>query len=260
MADSTAGHSAATTPAASPSASSTAAPSVAVGPGWVHYQRPYVDSEAHSLIIEISGDESTFLHVGPGTATSPARMARAAFHTQTLARITKLFSVIATKMNLPVTQPLGVLLLERGGGISSLPMSPQNTGVSEDRVKVRIGPDADVIVDGQRWLVGEPTEDDEPAEEDSEFPMDIDSSRVSQASTRGKRTRRSLERHDEEEEWIVTKSQWRLRVQAVPAGSAGTGSGHGQTGKSSMEVILGAVKIDAYRTERARNRMRGFLS
>ncbi len=225
----------------SPASSSTA--STPSGPGWIHYQRPYADSEAYSLIIEVDGEESCFLSIAPGSATSPARIGRATFFKQALSRITSLFSVIANKMNLPVTQPLGLMLMERGGGVASLPVSPGNTGVSEEKVKVRIGADADVILDGEKWLVGEDDEEDEESE------MDIDPSETSRS--RGTKRRRAGDRDDEGEEWVVKKAQWRLRVQPVGGGP--------QAGRSGMEVILGAVKIEAYSNERARNVRRGFL-
>ena len=210
------------------------------GPGWVYYQRPYVDSEPSSLIVEIGGEESTFLSVAPGSPSSPARVGRATFHKQTLARITSLFSVIANKMNLPVTQPLGLMMMERGAGVASLPVSPGNTGVSEERVKVRMGVDADVAVDGRKWVVGE-----DEYEDDTESGMDIDYSEPS------RKRRRGDGEEDEGEEWVVKKAQWRLRVQPL--------SGGAQAGKTGMEVILGAVKIEAYSNERSRNAERQFL-
>lgn len=223
------------------SGSSSTTPS---GPGWVYYQRPYVDSEAYSLIVEVSGEEATFLSIAPGSPSTPARLGRATFYRQTLARITSLFSVIANKMNLPITQPLGLMMMERGAGVASLPVSPGNTGVSEERVKVRIGADADVTVDGEKWLVGEDENDDD----DEESGMDIDPAESSRTNKKRKRT----EEEDEGEEWVVKQAQWRLRVQPM--------SGGAQAGRTGMEVILSAVKIEAYSNERARNVARGFLA
>jgi hypothetical protein len=231
-----------TTEDASPASSTSGTPN---GPGWIYYQRPYVDSEAYTLIVEVAGSESTFLSVAPGSSSSPARIGRAMFHKQTLARVTSLFSVIANKMNLPITQPLGLMMMERGAGVASLPVSPGNTGVSEERVKVRIGADADVTVDGKRWIVGEDEDDDEDVSE-----MDIDPSESSRY-TRKKR-KRGVEEDDDGEEWVLKKAQWRLRVQPLTGGV--------QAGRSGMEVILGAVKIEAYSNERARNVAREFLA
>lgn len=226
------------------SPASSVASSTAAGPGWVYYQRPYVDPEAYSLIIEISGEESTFLTVTPGRASAPARVGRATFHRQALSRITSLFSVIANKMNLPVTQPLGLMMMERGAGMASLPVSPGNTGMSEERVKVRIGADADVTVDGMKWVVGEDEDDD-----DEGSAIDLDASESSRSQR--KRRRVGEEEIAEGEDWVVKKAQWRLRVQPMQQGA--------QAGRSGMEVILGAVKIEAFGSERARNATRGFL-
>ncbi|KAK4504806.1 hypothetical protein PRZ48_002768 [Zasmidium cellare] len=227
---------------AAPSPASSTTSSTPQGPGWIYYQRPYVDSEAYSLILEITGDETTMLAVEPPNTISAARMCRATFFKQTLSRITSLFSVIANKMNLPVTQPLGLMMMERGAGVASLPVSPRNTGVSEEKVKCRIGPDADVVVDGKRWFVGgseNETEDEEA--------MDVDNPRSKRRKRRG-----DEDDDDGSEEWILSKAQWRLRVQPV--------SGGVQSGKSGMEVILGAVKIEAFSCERGRNAVRGFLT
>ncbi|KAK5122642.1 hypothetical protein LTR85_003905 [Meristemomyces frigidus] len=228
--------------AASPASS--AASSTTAGPGWVYYQRPYVDPVAYSLVIEISGEESAFLTIAPGPASSPARVGRATFHRQALSRITSLFSVIANKMNLPITQPLGLMMMERGAGVASLPVSPGNTGMSEERVKVRIGADADVTVDGMKWVVGEEEEDD-----DEETGIDVDNS--GSARYQKKRKRAPEEIMEDGEDWVVKKAQWRLRVQPVQQGV--------QAGRGGMEVILGAVKIEAFGSERARNATRGFL-
>lgn len=226
------------------SPTSSTASSTPTGPGWVYYQRPYVDPEAYSLIVEVGGDESTFLSVAPGSPSSPARVGRATFFRQALSRITSLLSLIANKMNLPVTQPLGLMMMERGAGVGSLPVSPSNTGLSEDRVKVRIGADADVTVDGEKWLVGEGDEDD-----DEESGMDVD---PSEASASQRKRRRRGEEEDEGEEWVLRKTQWRLRVQPRQGGA--------QPGRSGMEVILGAVKIEAYSSERGRNAASVFLT
>ena len=208
------------------------------GPGWVYYQRSYVDTEAYSLIIEITGEENTFLSVEPRGSLPNARMCRATFFKQTLARITSLFNVIANKMNLPVTQPLGLMMIERGAGVASLPVSPSNTGMSEERVKCRIGADADVFVDGRRWT---PTGDESDDQEDD-----------STGRTRSKKCTQNEDDGGDGEEWIVRKAQWRLRVQPM--------SGGVQNGRSGMEVILGAVKVEAFSSERGRNEDRGFLS
>lgn len=55
-----------------------------------------------------------------------------------------------------------------------------------------------------------------------------------------------VRRRDRDRGWMVRKSQWRLKV--------GPGSEDG-----NIEVSLGAVKIDAYSTEKARNEAKDFL-
>ena len=87
-------------------------------------------------------------------------------------------------------------------------------------------------------------EDDD--DDDEQNMMDVDSAELA-----GRKRRRVEEEEDEGEEWIVRKSQWRLRVQAI--------AGALQPGRSGTEVILGAVKIEAVSSERGRNMQRGFL-
>ncbi|OQN97665.1 hypothetical protein B0A48_16529 [Cryoendolithus antarcticus] len=214
---------------ASPASTVSLAPAIG-GAGWIYYQRPYIDAEAHALIVEISGDESTELAVAALTHNAPVRYGRAVFSGLTLARITSLFGVVANKMNLPITQPLGLMLMDTGKGISSLGVSPRNTGISDERVKVRLGTDVDVMLDGKEWRV---------KEEEKNADMDADEDEAS-------RRREASGEEEEADEWIVKKAQWRLRVQPIPGGSG-------------MEVILGAVKIEAYSSEKARNAARGFL-
>lgn len=235
------------TPASTSSTSpaSSTASNIPASPGWIHYQRPYADSTSYSLIVEIS-EETTFLRIAPSPTNRAVLLGRATFHQQTLARVTSLFTVIANKMNLPVNQPLGLMMMERGGGVASLPVSPGNTGMSDDKVKVRIGPDADVKIDGETWI---PDEDDVDKEEEEEggdgSGMDVDT-----GGGDSSRRRKRDDEDDDDEEWIVKKCQWRLRVQPVPPGN----------GKSGMEVVMGAVKIEGYRSERGRNADRGFLT
>ncbi|KAK4899791.1 hypothetical protein LTR27_003057 [Elasticomyces elasticus] len=218
--------------------------SSSLGPGWVYYQRPYIDSEAYNLIVEIGDGECAMLAIAPGTVSSTARFGRATFHRQTLSRITSLLSVIANKMNIPVTQPLGLMMMERGAGVAGLPVSPGNSGLSEERVKIRIGADAEIMLDGKRWPVLEDEENDSEASS-----MNLD---PSENPRQGGKRRRMGEEDDDGEEWVVRKAQWRLRVQPLQGGP--------QAGRGGMEVILGAVKIDAYSTERGRNAARGFLA
>jgi hypothetical protein len=83
--------------------------------GYVSYARPYTDDHANSniLILEISTTESTSLFLPWSTPKAPQGGPpevefRATFHNSTLARVTSLFSVVASKMGLPPTQPLAL--------------------------------------------------------------------------------------------------------------------------------------------------------
>ncbi|KAK3678690.1 hypothetical protein LTR78_001143 [Recurvomyces mirabilis] len=234
--------SAASTPSASgvsPTGSATSAPGL--GPGWVYYQRPYVDSEAYCLILEIGGEESSILSIAPPSVSTSPRLARVTFHRETLGQMTKLLTLIANKMNLPITQPLGLMMMERGAGVASLPVSPGNSGLSEERVKVKIGSDAHVVLDGQPWHGANEEDDDDES-------MDV--APESPAST--SKRRRTVDEEEDGEEWVVRKAQYRLRVQPESRGP--------QMGRSGMEIVLGAVKIEAISSERGRNEARGFVT
>lgn len=223
-------------PLATPSpASSTASNTETQGvSGSIYYQRPYVDTEAYSLILEIAGGEDVCLLLEAGSSVSSVRMGRVTFRKQTLQRVSSLFAVIASKMDLPLTQPLGRTVLEEkpGVGSASLPVS-SSSEMTNEMVKVMIGGDADVILNHRTWSMRR-GEDSGPE--------------ISRAGS--KRPRRQEDDQDESEEWIVRKSQWRLRVQ--PAG--------GSDGKNGIEVVMAAVKVEAFSHERARNASRGFLS
>lgn len=221
--------------------SSTVDPNVspAPGPGWVVYARPYVDDNHHELVLEI-GAEAMRLDLSS---------MRTSFIGQTKARISSLFGVIASKMGLPATQPLGLMMLASGGGVAAQPPTPANSGISSERVKVRIGPDAHVVVDGDEveWR-----RTDDP----SEHMMEEVQSRL------GKRKRTSAtvepasagastvaeDRMPDAEEWVITRGHWRLRVEALPSDPG------------RLEVVMCAVRLEALTGERARNANRGFLS
>jgi hypothetical protein len=195
--------------------------------GWVNYARPFVDDKAYELVLEI-GSECSKLHL---------HNMRAEFSGDGKARISRLFEVIATKLNLPTTQPLGLLM--KSGGASSAPASPGNTPISEDQVKVVIDSDAWVQLDGKEW------------KKDKE---DIDGSSVAESpasSVTGhhpvKRRKVELTTGDDES-WIIKTGQWRLRVQQA----------HGV--KRGVECVLVAVKLDAISAEVTRNARRPFLA
>lgn len=111
--------------------------------GWIVYGRPFVDDIQRELIVEI----------GSGSTKLDVRSMRVEFTGKTNERITNFFQFIANKLNLPTTQPLGLIMMSqngRGPNAGALqPQSPGATPLSEDRVKVRIEKDCFVIVDGE---------------------------------------------------------------------------------------------------------------
>ena len=205
--------------------------------GWITYQRPFVDDAARDLILEISSCEATRLDL--------ASM-RASFHGQIKARVASLFSVIATKLNLPAMVPLGLMMMQSGGGIAAQAASPANSGVSGDRVRISIDRDAFVTLDGDtvEWDDDEDTDDDDNSDEN----MTDGSVAAAVPKVRKWKRERAL---NKEMEWLIQRGQWRLRIEAAeePEGSP-----------SRVEVVLCAIRLEGYTREMHRNRTRGFLS
>ncbi|KAF2084050.1 hypothetical protein K490DRAFT_20527, partial [Saccharata proteae CBS 121410] len=187
--------------------------------GFINYARPFIDETSHELIVEI-GSESTRLD----TSTM-----RAVFHGQTKARIASLLQVIANKMGLPATQSLGLMMMQTGRGVAAQPASPANSGLSEERIKVSVSSDAYISVDGTRVVCCD------SGAEDGEKPL-------------APRLRTEDQRNFEDcgREWIVPRGHWRVRVQATE-------------GYGGAEVVLQAVRLEAFTGESARNGQRGFL-
>ncbi|KAI0182084.1 hypothetical protein GGR52DRAFT_527371 [Hypoxylon sp. FL1284] len=218
--------------------------------GWVNYMRPFEDDKHHELILEIGGEN---------TKLRPHLM-RAEFFGQVKARVARLFEVIATKLNLPpTTQPLGLLMAS--GGAGSQPPTPGNTPLSEDLVRVVIEPETHIVLDGRPYPTGYADNDEAAA---------LAGMATSSASSTGhgggqdsplsgsmggggyyaappSRKRRRVDHVPQSDEWIVRTGQWRLRIQGA------------RNGKSAIECVLVAVKLDAYSTEQAKNAQRGFL-
>ncbi|GJC85951.1 uncharacterized protein ColLi_08789 [Colletotrichum liriopes] len=219
--------------------------------GWVNYARPYVDDRAAELVLEIGG-ESTRIHFQAGSV-------RAEFYRDTRARVARLFEVVATKLNLPpTTQPLGLLMAS--GGAGSQPPTPGHTPLSEDLVRVSIDADTSITLDGKPYtLDADDLHQANPMSAASSTGQGggIESPTASTAFQPNSRKRRRVDSHGyaaagqaalAADEWVVRTGQWRLKIQ----GSRG--------GKSSVEVVLVAVKLDAYSSENARNAARGFLN
>lgn len=227
--------------------------------GWVNYSRPFVDETSYEAIIEIGKQETKI----------DFRSMRADFYSDTKARVSSLFQVVADKMNLPSNLPLGLMM--SSGGASAAPASPANTPLSEDRVKIRISPNAHIILDGQDHTLEEGTLD-------HQYNLDIDFDPPSRSfpplvtpntstglspiarpstarppPTKKRKRRGSL---DDSGEWIIKRGQWRVRVQPRVDLSPKARSAEG----AGMEIVLCAVKLDAVSGQRGRNMAREFLS
>lgn len=268
--------------------------------GWVHYSRPFVDETSYEIIVEI-GDESTRIDF---------RHMRADFFGDAKARIASLFQVVANKMNLPTNAPLGLMM--SSGGAASQSVSPGNTPLSEDRVKIRIERDAHLILDGEEYITdGFRVDNDNDIEysDSSPGPSRIKpplsstpspgsglqpstswppiptphqrhqrqqrpghiqpNSHPSSGAKSPPRKRQRRGSLDEFGEWMIRKGQWRMKVQARPEGGnfgpggdggGGGGGGAGTDGRSRMEIVLCAVKLDAMSGQKGRNLLRGFLT
>lgn len=244
--------------------------------GTVSYARPYTDDHANTniLILEIGAPESTRLRFLPTSASvssnPPSLDLRAIFSGQTLARITSLFSVVASKMGLPATQPLGLMMMQSGGGVAAQPVSPANSGISESRVRVRWECDAWVECDGHAVEVARDAEGrvgvrrrrqqlqqqqqrsshkDHLNDDDEEDSEDEDEDEDEAADERDWVWGGPRDSDYEEREWIVKRGHWRLRLEPVES----------VDGIGRMQVVMCAVRIEAVSGERARNRRRGFL-
>jgi hypothetical protein len=200
--------------------------------GWVHYSRPFVDSQPFELILEI-GQECTRVDISS---------MRAEFFGDGKKRISRLFEVVANKLNLPTTQPLGLLMAS--GGPGSQRASPGNTALSDgDKVKVVVDDSAAITLDGQTWNRDVWGMDKEEEVEETSRNLSITSLDLAPPRKR----RRVSEGGVKGGVWTVRTGQWRLRVQSA------------QHGKSAVECVLVAMKLDAYTGELARNERRGFL-
>lgn len=260
-----------TSKAASPTPSLTSSSSTPKA-GYVSYARPYTDDNANTniLILEVSAAETTSLYLpmsAPKASSSGTLEVnlRATFHKTTLARITSLFSVIASKMGLPATQPLGLMYLQSGGGVAAQPVSPANSGVSERRVRVRLDPEcaldidgvpAEVAIDRETGRVGIRRVSDSQRRtirlHDAQEPYhsQVESEWLWGGSKQDhEHARLKADDEEPEAEWTIKRAHWRLRVEPVE------NDGEGR----KMQVVLCGVKIEAFTVERTRNSGRRFL-
>ena len=254
--------------------------------GWVYYARPFVDETSYEVLVEIGNQETKI----------DFRSMRAVFYGSTKARISSLFQVVADKMNLPSNLPLGLMM--SSGGASAAPASPANTPLSEDRVKIRIGHDAHILLDGQEHAINDEnypshmlSTSHEDYEDASSSPSsagqvstnttiqstntDNSNNRLSprpgasirplqsiQTAKPAQKKRKRQGSLDEFGEWIVLKGQWRMRVQprVEQTQSGRRGGSTDASGGTGMEIVLVAVKLDAVSGQRGRNSGRFFVS
>lgn len=206
-------------------------------PGWINYSRPYVDEQPRELILEISGE----------SAKLDPKAGRIEFSGLTKQRMAALLGVISSKLGLPVSQewPMGLKMVEslekangslrQGINAGAATRNPGNTPISDERVKVSLGEDTFLMVDGVEVNV-------------KEFAMvgEGDESGGDGMEERNKKRKRSDD-GKKEAEWVVKKGQWRLKIQPVEGKKNGVG------------VVLMGVNVDAFASERARNKRRVFL-
>lgn len=128
--------------------------------GWVNYARPFVDSTPAELVLEIGGENHRLYFGsddltpgGPGSSSSSNNInnhVRLEFFRDARARVTKLFEVVSSKLNLPpTTAPLG-LLMGRGGAAGQA-ATPGSTPLSADWVQCALAPETSIVLDGARW-------------------------------------------------------------------------------------------------------------
>lgn len=198
-----------------------------------------MDSKPAELILEI-GETTTVLKFS-------ASGVKAEFFGRTKTRVAKLLEVVATKLSLPLTtQPLGVLMAS--GGAGSQPPTPGHTPLSEDLVRVVFEAESSVTLNREEY--SEDLSNYSPPEDAPTVTSDTE-------PARNPRKRRRTEDDSTEDtggalpsegqEWAVKTGQFRLRIQ------------ESRGGKSALECVFVAVKIDAVSSERGRNKMRKFL-
>ncbi|MCJ1308587.1 hypothetical protein MMC25_002240 [Agyrium rufum] len=229
--------------------------------GWVNYARPVMDKpDKHELILEIGGDSMEL----------DLRSMRLDFRNKEVKeRISSFLQVIANRMNLKNTMPLGLMMA--AGGASGHPKSPAFTPLSDDKVKIRMESDAFVSLDGQDYypeisdqgtfvppstLTTDRSGSASPWPQHIGDPMAVQRPGIARTVSGGQQTIRKRKRAGSFEgdsgSWIIRRGQWRVRVQPRPD----------QTPSSpdqALEVVLWTVKLEALKGERSRNGQRGWL-
>jgi hypothetical protein len=270
-----------------------AGPSVAAAArtGYLTYRRPLIDDEAYELVLEVggagapaNGNGGNGSNTPPSSAAAAAAAAvaaaatgrdestvldptagRAIFAGPPRAAVTRLLTVAASKMGLPAASlPLGLMLVRSGGGVAAQPVSPATSGISGDRVRVRIGADAHVRLDGAEMVWRRGSGGGGGGEQVAAacasatamhppmFPPPAPVAQVAAAVVVEARdgVLPAVERPADEgawrREWVVSRALWRVRIE--PARESGR-----------PEAVLYAVKVEAHTSERARNREMEFL-
>lgn len=197
--------------------------------GTVRYARPYADKDPMDLVLQIGGEDAALRFTDDGP--------RLEFFNDTRTRVAKLLEVIATKIGLPPTvQPLGLLM--GSGGAEANPATPGNSPLSEDLVKLSLDAEASVTLDGAEYELTESQVDD------------------AGSAVGGSRKRRRTEPSGAESVtqmppagtiWNIKTGQWRLHIR------------HSVGGKSPVECVFEAVRLNAVSSELGRNRTKEFL-
>ncbi|KAI1972049.1 hypothetical protein LOZ53_006212 [Ophidiomyces ophidiicola] len=106
--------------------------------GWVQYARPFVDDDHYELIVEIGGENTRV----------DLESKRAEFYGTTKTRVSSLLQLISSKTTIPRKTSEQ---LQNGGSINSPSTTPRGSPMSSGGVTILIDPDADIIVDGERY-------------------------------------------------------------------------------------------------------------
>lgn len=210
-------------------------------PGHAKYARPFTNDHQHCLIIETSGsepmrldtwkmratfDDPTSEYGTPTTSRSPT----------TKSRLLSLFTVLASKMNLPVTQSIGPSTANNRSGSSAQALNVSNSGLLDgDSIRFVMDPDTFIEVDGMAVKRG-------GGVTESEEDAALGAWQLITQSSKDDDTWTTIELP---QEWMVSRGQWRLRVECAESGA--------------VEAVLYAVRIEATSSGWERNKRRGFL-
>lgn len=209
--------------------------------GWVHYARPFVDDEPYELIMEI-GDESTILDLNT---------MRPEFSGLTKARISSLLQVIANKINLAANTTSDPTSAPADSGPQT--DNQKRAALSDDAVWGLVDRDADVRLDGEPYIVDGGlqggTRTTKSANTDHTTRNGHNPSNRAAGADSEPSSKRKRANADDRGQWIIRRGQWRLRAQPDPRpGDA-----------SRVDLVLVAVKLDAFTEPRTRNMGRQFL-